>query len=51
MAEACSKLDLAHGFQAFNTCYKETGLWGVYFVCDPLKIDVSYKIAQQLSPQ
>jgi processing peptidase subunit beta len=20
-------------FQAFNTCYKDTGLWGVYFVC------------------
>merc|ERR1719414_2835110 len=23
-------------FQAFNTCYKDTGLWGVYFVCDKL---------------
>jgi len=22
-------------FQAFNTCYKDTGLWGVYFVADP----------------
>lgn len=22
-------------FQAFNTCYKDTGLWGVYFVAEP----------------
>jgi len=20
-------------FQSFNTCYKDTGLWGIYFVC------------------
>lgn len=29
-------LDLCHSFQSFNTCYKDTGLWGIYFVCDPL---------------
>jgi len=39
LAEAAAKLGLAHGFQAFNTCYKDTGLWGIYFVCDPLTID------------
>ena len=22
-------------FMAFNTCYKDTGLWGVYGICDP----------------
>jgi processing peptidase subunit beta len=22
-------------FQAFNTCYKDTGLWGVYYVAEP----------------
>ena len=21
-------------YQAFSTCYKDTGLWGVYFVCE-----------------
>jgi len=41
LAEAAAKLGLAHGFQAFHTCYKDTGLWGVYFVCDPLVIEVS----------
>jgi processing peptidase subunit beta len=24
----------AHSFQSFNTCYKDTGLWGVYFVAN-----------------
>ncbi|OQR75162.1 processing peptidase beta subunit-like [Tropilaelaps mercedesae] len=23
-----------HSFQSFNTCYKDTGLWGLYFVAD-----------------
>lgn len=31
--------ELCHSFQSFNTCYKDTGLWGIYFVCDPLKCD------------
>lgn len=26
-------------FQAFNTCYKDTGLWGIYFVCDPVEAE------------
>jgi len=30
----------AHSFQSFNTCYKDTGLWGVYWVCDPLQCEV-----------
>lgn len=24
----------ALSYQAFNTCYKDTGLWGIYFVCE-----------------
>ncbi|KAI0990361.1 hypothetical protein GJ496_000110 [Pomphorhynchus laevis] len=31
--------NLCHSFQAFNTCYYDTGLWGCYFVTDRLKID------------
>jgi processing peptidase subunit beta len=30
---------LCHSFQSFNTCYKDTGLWGIYWVCDPLKCE------------
>lgn len=41
LARFADSLDLCHSFQSFNTCYKDTGLWGAYFVCDKLKILVS----------
>lgn len=31
--------ELCHSYQSFNTCYKDTGLWGIYFVCDPAKCE------------
>ena len=31
--------NLCHSFQAFNTCYTDTGLWGIYFVAERLTID------------
>lgn len=33
--------NLAHSYQSFNTCYKDTGLWGIYFVCEPMQAEVS----------
>ncbi|XP_052867516.1 mitochondrial-processing peptidase subunit beta [Anopheles cruzii] len=36
LAVAAATDNLCHSFQSFNTCYKDTGLWGIYFVCDPL---------------
>jgi len=39
LAQSSAKYNLCHSFQAFNTCYADTGLWGVYFVTDRLKID------------
>ncbi|XP_050719382.1 mitochondrial-processing peptidase subunit beta-like [Eriocheir sinensis] len=39
LAQAAVLGNLCHSFQSFNTCYKDTGLWGMYFVCEPLKID------------
>ena len=33
--------NLCHSFQSFNTCYKDTGLWGIYFVCEPMMCEVS----------
>ena len=38
LAQASMEENLCVNFQSFNTCYKDTGLWGVYFVCDRLKI-------------
>lgn len=40
LARFADSLDLCHSFQSFNTCYKDTGLWGAYFVCDKMKIMV-----------
>ena len=37
VAQASSQENLCHSFQSFNTCYKDTGLWGVYFVADHMK--------------
>merc|ERR1712142_339612 len=39
LAQAAVIGNLCHSFQSFNTCYKDTGLWGMYFVCEPLKIE------------
>jgi processing peptidase subunit beta len=34
LAKYCHEKEFAHSFQSFNTCYKDTGLWGIYFVTD-----------------
>ncbi|KAJ6639891.1 Mitochondrial-processing peptidase subunit beta [Pseudolycoriella hygida] len=39
LARASAESELCHSFQSFNTCYKDTALWGIYFVCDPMKCD------------
>jgi processing peptidase subunit beta len=39
LAQNAAKYNLCHSFQAFNTCYADTGLWGVYFTTDKMKID------------
>lgn len=39
LARASAESELCHSYQSFNTCYKDTGLWGIYFVCDPMKCD------------
>lgn len=36
LAHYCSKQNFCSSFQSFNTCYKDTGLWGIYFVTDAL---------------
>jgi len=36
LAAYCAKEGFAHSFQSFNTCYKDTGLWGIYFVTDAM---------------
>jgi mitochondrial-processing peptidase subunit beta len=38
LAQLSAKHNLCHSFQAFNTCYADTGLWGMYFVTDKQRI-------------
>ncbi|GAB1609670.1 mitochondrial-processing peptidase subunit beta-like [Argonauta hians] len=39
LASNSAKGNLCHSFQAFNTCYTDTGMWGIYFVSDKMTID------------
>ncbi|XP_074644701.1 mitochondrial-processing peptidase subunit beta-like [Tubulanus polymorphus] len=39
LAANCATGNLCHSFQSFSTCYTDTGLWGIYLICDPLQID------------
>ncbi|XP_054911626.1 mitochondrial-processing peptidase subunit beta [Poeciliopsis prolifica] len=35
LAQMACQGNLCHSFQSFNTCYTDTGLWGLYTVCEP----------------
>lgn len=35
LAQRVATNNLAHSYMAFNTNYHDTGLFGVYAVCDP----------------
>ena len=37
MAQRVAINNLADSYMAFNTNYHDTGLWGIYAVCDPKK--------------
>lgn len=38
LAQVACHGNLCHSFQSFNTCYTDTGLWGLYMVCEPSTI-------------
>ena len=38
LTQTVAELELAHSVSSFNTCYKDTGLFGVYSVCEPHKV-------------
>lgn len=48
LAGNCAKGNLCHSFQSFNTNYTDTGLWGIYFVAEPLLLDtMTYQIQSE----
>lgn len=45
LASICAKEGHCHSFQSFNTCYTDTGLWGLYFVADRMTLeDMVYNV-------
>ena len=47
VAQYAAERNLCHSFQAFNTCYKDTGLWGVYFVTGRMQQEDMVKLIQK----
>lgn len=39
LAARCAESKMCHSYQAFNTCYTDTGLWGVYFVSERADVE------------
>jgi len=39
LANAAAEQELCHSFMSFNTCYKDTGLFGIYAVMDPTTVN------------
>jgi processing peptidase subunit beta len=39
LGQVVAEKELAHSFMAFNTCYQDTGLFGVYAVADQYKLN------------
>ncbi|XP_078399166.1 cytochrome b-c1 complex subunit 1, mitochondrial-like [Cetorhinus maximus] len=46
LAQISVENKLGHSFQSFNTCYSDTGLWGIYLVCDGQNIEDTVHFAQ-----
>ncbi|XP_014677791.1 PREDICTED: mitochondrial-processing peptidase subunit beta-like [Priapulus caudatus] len=34
LTKSAAEGNLCNSFQSFNTCYTDTGLWGIYFICE-----------------
>uniref|UniRef100_A0A7S3DMU0 mitochondrial processing peptidase n=2 Tax=Entomoneis paludosa TaxID=265537 RepID=A0A7S3DMU0_9STRA len=39
LCQTIAEEELAYSMTTFNTCYKDTGLFGIYFVCPDKKLD------------
>uniref|UniRef100_A0A4W4HE25 Mitochondrial-processing peptidase subunit beta n=1 Tax=Electrophorus electricus TaxID=8005 RepID=A0A4W4HE25_ELEEL len=47
LAQVACQGSLCHSFQSFNTCYTDTGLWGLYAVCEPGTVSQMMHFTQQ----
>ncbi|KFM80799.1 Mitochondrial-processing peptidase subunit beta, partial [Stegodyphus mimosarum] len=48
LAHDVGSKNLCHSFLSFNTCYKDTGLWGIYLVCDSKSLnDMIFSVQEE----
>ncbi len=47
LAQTAHAENLCNSFESFNTCYKDTGLWGIYFVADKVNIEGTVAAVQR----
>ncbi|KAG8182104.1 hypothetical protein JTE90_018375 [Oedothorax gibbosus] len=47
LANNAGAKNLCHNFLSFNTCYKDTGLWGIYLVSDAKTLNEMIKTVQE----
>ena len=49
LGQKCGEKDLCHSFFTFNTCYKDTGLFGIYAVVPPETVrDFTFTMMEEL---
>jgi processing peptidase subunit beta len=49
LAETVAHEGLAHSYTSFNTCYNQSGLFGVYFTAEPGNLeDMSYEVINEV---
>ncbi|ESO02918.1 hypothetical protein HELRODRAFT_185681 [Helobdella robusta] len=46
LGQECAQFNLCHSFQSFNTCYTDTGLWGMYFVVEEDQVEAMLRSVQ-----
>uniref|UniRef100_A0A8C2H363 Mitochondrial-processing peptidase subunit beta n=1 Tax=Cyprinus carpio TaxID=7962 RepID=A0A8C2H363_CYPCA len=46
LAQMACQGNLCHSFQSFNTCYTDTGLWGLYMVCEAATVSDMMRFTQ-----
>lgn len=47
LAQLSCQGSLCHSFQSFNTSYTDTGLWGLYMVCEPATVADMVHVVQK----
>uniref|UniRef100_T1JF64 Mitochondrial-processing peptidase subunit beta n=1 Tax=Strigamia maritima TaxID=126957 RepID=T1JF64_STRMM len=47
VASIVAKNKACHSFQSFYTCYRDTGLWGIQYICEAMKCEMTLHAIQE----